>query len=62
MPGKDLAIQGLAIFGLGQDEAAPGSPQGLVGGGGDKVRHRYGIGVETRSRSSPAMWAMSTMR
>ena len=48
-PGKDLAIQGFAIFGLGQDESAPGSPQGLVGGGSDKVRHQHGIGMETRA-------------
>ncbi len=48
-PRKDLAIQGFAIFGLGQDESAPGSSQGLVGGGSDKVSHPHGIGVETRA-------------
>ncbi len=37
MPGKISRLSRSARSGLGQDQAAPGAPQGLVGGGGDHV-------------------------
>ena len=36
----------LAMLLLAQDHAAPGAPEGLVGGGGDHVGIGHGGGVE----------------
>ena len=46
--GEDGAVQGLLVLSLHQDHAATGAAQALVGGGGDHVRKRHGVGVHAR--------------
>ena len=46
--GEDGAVDRLLVLRLHQDEAAARAAQALVGGGGDHVRVRHGVGVDAR--------------
>jgi len=50
--GEHGAVQILGVFFLAQDQAAPGSAQGLVGGRGDEISVGDGAGVMTRGHEA----------
>ncbi len=60
MPGKIGVVDLLGILSLTHDHPAARTPQGLVGGGGDKVRDRDRARGSPRC-TQPAMWAISTI-
>ena len=50
--GEDSLVDGLCQLSLAQDDAAAGTAQGLVGGGGDDVCIGHGVGMQTGSNQT----------